>query len=116
MDETMMANHIISTFAGVETTAAYGYTFFFYSSERKLPFATMAAADNEYDRISNLDRPGVFRLNIGIHKQTFQALFGAGDVDTSAYDGSPGFPGVSPTCSGEVVQRGRVGHSPRDPG
>ena len=51
-----------------------------------LPFATIATADYEYDRVSNLDRPGVFRLNIGVSKQTFQALFGTGKVDVSAYD------------------------------
>lgn len=86
MDETAIANYITNTFAGVETTDAFGYTFFFYGPDRMLPFATMAAADNEYDRVSNLDRPGVFRLNIGVSKQTFQSLFGADKVDVSAYD------------------------------
>ncbi len=51
-----------------------------------LPFTTIATADNEGDRVSNLDRPGVFRLNIGVSKQTFQVLFGTGKVDVSAYD------------------------------
>ena len=86
MDETTIAKYIIDTFAGVETTDNFGYTFFFYGSDHKLPFATMAAADNEYDRVSNLDRPGVFRLNIGVSRQTFQSLFGASKVDVSAYD------------------------------
>lgn len=86
MDETTIAKYIIDTFAGVETTDAFGYTFFFYGSDHVLPFATMAAADNEYDRVSNLDRPGVFRLNIGVSRQTFQSLFGASKVDVSAYD------------------------------
>jgi hypothetical protein len=86
MDEAALTHYIIDTFDGVETTAAYTYTFFFYGPERKLPFATLATVDNEYDRISNLDRPGVFRLNIGVRKQTFQSLFGAGKVEVSAYD------------------------------
>ena len=86
MDETTVAQYIIDTFAGVETTDAFGYTFFFYGSDHVLPFATMVAADNEYDRVSNLDRPGVFRLNIGVSKQTFQSLYGTGKVDVSAYD------------------------------
>ena len=51
-----------------------------------LPFATIATADYEYDHISNLDRPGVFRLNIGVSRQTFQSLFGTDKVDVSAYD------------------------------
>lgn len=86
MDETIMAKYIIDTFAGVETTDNFGYTFFFYGPDRMLPFATLAAADNPYDRVSNLDRPGVFRLNIGVSPQTFRALFGARKVDVGGYD------------------------------
>jgi hypothetical protein len=74
-------------------------TFFFYDPDRKfdpkrrLPFATIVTKDHEYDRASNLDRPSVFRLNIGISKQTFRALFGsqespsgAGNAGDSGYD------------------------------
>ena len=86
MDKTTIAKYITDTFADVETTTAFTYIFFFYQSERMLPFTTIATADNEGDRISNLDRPGVFRLNIGVSKQTFQSLFGAGKVDVSTYD------------------------------
>jgi hypothetical protein len=31
----------------------------------------------DFDRASNLDRPGVFRLNIGLGRETFGSLFGA---------------------------------------
>ena len=86
MDETTTANYITDTFAGVETTTTWGYTFCFYGPDRKLPFATIAGADNEHDCVSDLDRPGVFRLNIGVGRQTFQALFGAESVDVGAYD------------------------------
>jgi hypothetical protein len=86
MDEKDITDYIMNTFVGVETTTALGYTFFFYGPERMLPFTTIATADNEGDRVSNLDRPGVFRLNIGVSKQTFQALFGTGKVDVSTYD------------------------------
>jgi hypothetical protein len=37
-----------------------------------LPFATIASTGNEYERISYLDRPGVFRLNIGVSRETFR--------------------------------------------
>ena len=86
MDEAAMIQYITNTFADVQTNTAYNYIFFFYDSERKLPFATLGTADNEYDRVSNLDRPGVFRLNIGVRPATFQALFGSRKVDISAYD------------------------------
>lgn len=86
MDEKSITDYIMNTFAGVETMTALGYDFFFYGTERMLPFATIATADNEGDRVSNLDRPGVFRLNIGVSKQTFQSLFGTGKIDISTYD------------------------------
>src|SRR5512132_2141777 len=86
MDQQSITDYIITTFAGVETATNLGYTFFFYGPDRKLPFATIATVDNEYDRVSNLDRPGVYRLNIGVSKQTFQSLFGTAPVDISRYD------------------------------
>ena len=86
MNESPVIEYITTTFPDVETTEAYGYTFFFYKAERNLPFATLIAADTEYDRISNLDRPGVFRLNIGVSRQTFQELFGKEKVEVNNYD------------------------------
>src|SRR3712207_2234826 len=86
MDATAIADYITGTFPGVETSEAMGYTFFFYGAERMLPFATLAASDNEHDRVSNLDRPGVYRLNFGVSRETFHSLFGPGKVDTAAYD------------------------------
>lgn len=86
MDESSVVDTITKTFSGIETTTAFGYTLFFYKSDRKLPFATLISSDQDYDRISNLDRPGVFRLNIGISKQTFQSLFGIAKVDVNSYD------------------------------
>ena len=85
-NETSVTHYITQTFPEVETSTAFGYTFFFYGSDHRLPFATLASADNEYDRVSNLDRPGVFRLNIGVSKQTFQSLFGTAKVDAGSYD------------------------------
>ncbi len=86
MQEAVIAQYILDTFPGVETAENLGYKFFFYGAEHMLPFATLASADNDNDRVSNLDRPGVFRLNIGVSKQTFQSLFGADKVDVSQYD------------------------------
>lgn len=76
LDAAAVTQYIIDTFASVETTDAMGYTFFFYGAERKMPFATIAHEDNEYDSASQLHRPGVFRLNIGVRKETYRALFG----------------------------------------
>ena len=86
MDESSVVDYITKTFPDVETGTNFGYTFFYYGSDRIMPFATLIAADYDYDRISNLDRPGVFRLNVGVSKQTFQSLFGTAKVDVKSYD------------------------------
>jgi hypothetical protein len=76
MDANEVTAYIREAFPGMETTEAYGYTFFFYGSERMLPFATLATADNEHDRVSNLDREGVYRLNVGVSRETYRSLLG----------------------------------------
>jgi Family of unknown function (DUF6194) len=86
IDESFITSYITSTFENVETTVNLGYTFFFYRDDHMLPFATIASSGNEYERISNLDRPGVYRLNIGVSRETFQSLFGTNKIDVSDYD------------------------------
>ncbi len=76
MDATTVDAYIREAFPGVETTTAYTYTFYFHGSERMLPFATMATADNEHDRVSGLDRDGAYRLNVGVSRETYRSLFG----------------------------------------
>lgn len=78
MDEAEITRYITSTFDGVQIDTSTPDTFFFHDPDRKFPFATVVTRDNEYDHSSNLDRPSVFRLSIGVSKQTYQSLFGAG--------------------------------------
>lgn len=85
MDEEAIATEI-TTFEGVEVTIVSGDSFFFTDSARMMPFATIVTSDDGYDSSSDLNRPGVFRLNIGVSKATFQALLGA-EVDLeNGYD------------------------------
>jgi len=76
MDDVGIMRYICDTFAGVETSTAFGYTFFFYGADRMMPFATLSSEDNEHDTVSNLNRPSVFRLNMGVGKDTYQRMFG----------------------------------------
>jgi hypothetical protein len=59
----------------VQRTENLGYSFFFVGDDHRLPFLTMVSSDNEFDNVSNLDREGVFRINIGIGRKTFEDLF-----------------------------------------
>lgn len=58
----------------VQRETHFGYSFYFVGDDHRLPFVTIAESDNEYDDVSNLNREGVFRLNIGVSKQTFSSL------------------------------------------
>ena len=86
IDEAFITSYITSTFENVESTVNMGYTFFFYRDDHMHAFATIASTGNEYEKISNLDRPGVYRLNIGVSRETFRELFGTKKIDVSNYD------------------------------
>jgi hypothetical protein len=82
MDADEMTGYICATYDGVNAVEGDGDMFFLYDPdrdlppERQLPFATIVTGDH-YDKVSRLDRPGTYRLNIGLTKATYAARFGA---------------------------------------
>ena len=87
MDQVAITLFVTTTFAGVDAAVgseeagspevAWGDTFFIYDPDRNLPdkrrfpFATIVTKDyGDFDNASNLNRPDVFRLNIGIRTLT----------------------------------------------
>jgi hypothetical protein len=88
MDQDAIIQYITDTFAGIEILQptdgpGAGDTFIYYDPRRHLdpkrqfPFATIVTKDyGDFDKASNLNRPDVFRLNIGVSRDTFIALFG----------------------------------------
>src|SRR5689334_23123648 len=65
----------------VQREENYGYVFFFVGDGHLLSFVTIADADNEWDSVSNLNREGVFRINIGVSRETFDQLIGEADAN-----------------------------------
>ena len=104
MNEGSIRRFIASEFAGVDADIgskeagspeiAWGDTFFIYDPQRNLegsrrfPFATIVTKDySDFDDKSNLNRPEVFRLNIGVSKETYRSLFpDEAEHDFSALD------------------------------
>lgn len=77
--------NFVASLENVQKSEAYGYLFYFYSDDHRMPFLTIANSDNDYDKVSNLNRDGVFRVNLGIRRETFSDLFpesGAGGERT----------------------------------
>jgi len=93
VEQEAIIQYVTDTFAGVEVVRptdgpGAGDTFFFYDPlrnidpQRRLPFATIVVKDyGDFDNASNLNRADVFRLNIGVSRDTFRALFGRQATD-----------------------------------
>ena len=91
MDEATIAQYMADTFEGLDVVVASGDSFFFYNPggdipvDHRFPFATLVTSDFN-DTFSNLNRPGIFRLNVGVSKATFQSLFGTAESSARSYD------------------------------
>ncbi len=92
MDEASIREYLVASFPDIGITDASGDSYFFTDPEKMFPFATLVTSD-AHDQVSDLNRPGVYRLNIGVSKQTFSALFGpdragagGGEYDFAALD------------------------------
>jgi hypothetical protein len=99
MDEQAIIAYIAETFNGLDVLRptegpGAGDTFFIYDpgrdldDKRRFPFATIVTKDyGDFDNTSSLNRPGVFRLNIGVSRDTFRSLFEeAAEHDNAALD------------------------------
>jgi hypothetical protein len=86
-DPEALARYIVDTFPGVDVVEAMNAMFFSLDAEKHWPnFATIVTTD-EHDQASNLSRPGVFRLNVGVGRATFERLVGSAlEPDYAALD------------------------------
>lgn len=66
---------IATNYSNANITEANGDLFFLYGEDKMMPFATIVTSDNDFDHLSQLNREGFFRLNIGVSKATFAAAF-----------------------------------------
>jgi hypothetical protein len=77
-DAAEITRYIVETFEGVDVARDRDIGIFFSRDpEKHWPnFATIVTSD-QYDQFSQLHRPGLFRLNIGVGKATFLATVGS---------------------------------------
>ena len=97
MDQLEIVQYITNAFDGVEVVEASGDHYFFADPDgtsdpsRRLPFATIMTSD-AYDQFSNLDRPSVFRLNVGVSRDTFRTLISsASTANQAGEEQQPGY-------------------------
>jgi hypothetical protein len=87
-DPEAITTAILDRYPGTVVAQAMGATFFSLDDALWPNFATIVTTD-EHDEgePSRLSRPGVFRLNLGVGKASFERLVGDGrDVDHAALD------------------------------
>ncbi|MFN8621189.1 MAG: DUF6194 family protein [Chloroflexota bacterium] len=88
-DPESITRIIVATYPGVDVVTAYDATFFSLDPDKHWPnFATIVTTD-EHDEgaPSQLSRPGVFRLNLGVSGATFARVVGGeADPDHAALD------------------------------
>ncbi len=81
MDVWQILNHCLDSLAGTVLVESLGEMGVYYNPglvrDRGVYILTVKEQDSEQDKFSQLDREGVFRLNIGVPKQTQQKLFGS---------------------------------------
>ena len=75
----------VANLDNVQREDNFGYIFYFVGDDHRLPFVTIGHSDNDFDRVSNLDREGVFRINIGVSRETYKSLLGEPDTDNVDY-------------------------------
>jgi hypothetical protein len=78
-DPEAITRTILETWPDTDMVTALGASFFSLDPDKHFPnFATIVTTD-EHDEgePSRLSRPGVFRLNIGVGRQTFERVTGS---------------------------------------
>jgi len=99
VDAAAIARYIAKAYPDADVLTAGNGTYFSCDAEKHWPnFATLVTSD-EFDgetdekgtwvprSFSDLSRPGVYRLNIGLSKATYESLVGAmTDADYTAFD------------------------------
>ena len=81
MQPTEILDRIVRDFEGVVPKSSWGETSMFYNPGKQLPngvyFCTLKEQNGDNDKASALNRDGVFRLSIGVSKETYEAIFGS---------------------------------------
>lgn len=81
MPAQQILEYCLTTLNGTVLVESWGEKGIFYNPDHVLKrgvyVLTIKEKDGDHDKGSNLNRNGIYRVNIGLRKPTFQQLFGA---------------------------------------
>ena len=75
-DPEAIVDYIRETYPETAVLESSGTWFFSLDPERHFPNYATIVTNNDYDDGSDLDRTGVYRLNLGLTRATFERLVG----------------------------------------
>jgi len=86
-DPATIVTYIQETYPETDTVEAMNAYFFSLDPEKHWPNYATLVTTNEHDDASDLDRPGVFRLNLGVDREAFDRIAAADpEPDYTAFD------------------------------
>ncbi len=85
-DPETIVRYISDTYPETDVVEAMNAWFFSLDPETHWPNYATLVTTNEHDDASDLDRAGVFRLNLGVDRPTFERIAAAADPDFTAFD------------------------------
>ena len=79
MESEEILNYCLEHLEGTVSVSSWGEKGIFYNPDNRLKrgiyILTIKEKDGENDKGSNLDRDGIYRVNLGVRKQTFINMF-----------------------------------------
>jgi len=85
-DPEAIITYLTRTYPATDVVTIPGAWFFSLDAEKHWPNYATIVTNDEHDQASDLGRPGVFRLNLGVDKATFQRYAAEISPDYTALD------------------------------
>jgi hypothetical protein len=85
-DPEAIVDYLMTTYPETDMVSIPGAWFFSLDPERHFPNYATIVTNDDHDQASDLERPGVFRLNLGVDKATFERVASDPSLDYTALD------------------------------
>ena len=85
-DPEAIVDHLMTTHPETDLVTIPGAWFFSLDHEKHFPNYATIVTNDDHDQASDLERPGVFRLNLGVDKATFERVASDPAPDYTALD------------------------------
>lgn len=85
-DPEAIIDYLMTTYPETDLVSIPAAWFFSLDEEKHFPNYATIVTNDDHDQASDLERPGVFRLNLGVDKATYEGFAFEPDPDYTALD------------------------------